>query len=105
MPKYHDPDIDKAVRNMRIELDKREREFLLDMLDGIEKPLHLGGKSLDELRALYANEEIHDEIWFGGGLEDDNARHEADDYYQGFVNGVGFAIQKLIDAGIEIPEN
>ena len=57
------------------------------------------GDRRTEARALYADGEISDAIWLADGSSE---LHEAYDYYQGFVNGVGLAIQALIDAGIEI---
>lgn len=92
---------DAAVKAIRDESAKREEAFLRDMLDGIDFD-HVG-LGLDELRTAYHAEENYDAIWFDGGMADDNARHEADDYHEGFQNGLTFAVQALIDAGVEVP--
>jgi hypothetical protein len=83
-------------------LDEREREFLLDLLGDTD--VHglgsegLLARDLDALRELY---DVHyDDIWLGGGdgLAADNERHEADDYYQGYVAGARMVLALLLEA-------
>lgn len=74
-------------------LDEREAEFLGNLLGTVDIPVE--GKTLDELRALYADEDNYDKVWFEGSLADDNARHEADDYYKGYVAGAAMVLGLL----------
>ena len=92
MSKTYDlPELDVKRRAIK-QLDEREREFLLDMLSGTDCA---GVNDLDDLRKAY--EEKYEEIWVDSndGLAADNERHEADDYYTGYVAGASMVLQIL----------
>jgi hypothetical protein len=86
-------------------LDEREAEFLYGMLEDVvvDTPA-LEGLTLDELRSAY--EDNYDEIWLDdGGLDEDNARHEADDYYNGYVAGSRMVLELLRETFGLAPED
>jgi hypothetical protein len=86
------------------QLDKREIDFLVNMLT--HAPDYTEGEermSLDELRAAY--QDHYEAIWMGGDLTEDNERHEADDYHQGFAAGAAMVLEHLHRVfGIEPPQ-
>ena len=94
-----------VVQETHAEIARREREFLVSMLEYAE---HREGDptfetmTLDELRAEYG--ERYDEIWLDGTLTDDNARHEADDYFEGFSAGAALVVRLIFAAWPEVEE-
>lgn len=38
-----------------------------------------------------------------GTLSDDNARHELDDYYEGYNAGLSYALQAMVEHGFILP--
>jgi hypothetical protein len=85
-----------------VKLDEREHEFKRDMLVGasvnVRKDI-----TLEQARTLY--DRHYDDVWLADdGLDADNDRHEADDYYEGYVAGASMVLVLLHEAfGIEPP--
>jgi len=97
------PDIDHAVAAIHKRSAECRRELLLELIDHADHDERdLSALSLDRLEALY---EVHyEEIWSAGGLSDDNARHDADEYHNGYQAALAFALQALREAGFRIPQ-
>jgi hypothetical protein len=94
-------DFDAAVRAIRAHSDERRREFLAAMLDGVtDMP---ADATLDALEAAYT--EHYDDVWLSdhGTLSDDNDRHQADDYAEGYQAGLRYAVGAMVEHGFVLP--
>jgi hypothetical protein len=85
----------------------REREFLCSMITNSgdasdivdSEEINLDSLELDALRDLYRREDIYDAVWcsYSESLAADNARHEEDDYYEGYEQGAGMVLSAITE--------
>lgn len=95
------------VKEASIEmLEERRQEFYAGMITDSESAMEIlegEGSSADDIRAmsredvqrLYQRDDIYDAIWFEGGLSEDNERHSADDYHEGYEAGAAMVLRYL----------